>query len=593
MEVKLLHYTTLEVADIAISKCYANEPYKEYNKQKKRINNVANVSKHSSTIEHLEYNFDINGISRACFSKDTEVMTSEGFKLFSELDGTEQVATRDESGKVVWQKPTKYHKYYKSEYLDRWKQQNVDLLVTKDHRMLYKKGKNVVRTSEARKEIHYEESSKINISTINFISQFNLDNKRGLPSLIEIEGDSYLRGDNSGGTFMKEVPPLFIKKKYFLQLLAIYLADGNVTYCHKENKYIIHITDSLEEHERIIDVFKKCGIHAYSDGQLTVRANSRQLGKYFKALGKSYEKEIPFNELDFSKEDAKIFIDTYLLHDGHVRKDNSDYCNIGTTSKRLANQIYNLILIQGYVGNLHIIDRIGQTLSKIKGKPIVSRRLYYTIDFSKKAIKGIEPTIRTDKHRTDEWYEGYVYCVTVPNGNLYVRRGMDSNPIWCGNCLQELARHRLFSFTVKSTRYTLQELKNEEPFCSYRIIDKEGEDNLEIYGTDEQKERASKYIYLTDVNSTDTKSISALELLRQEVIEGTKRDVAKYCLPECYKTSLTLTGNARVLQNFLSLRTDSHALLEIQKLAHKIYEVIPNEHKFLFEDYVKDMKEDK
>ena len=153
-------------------------------------------------------------------------------------------------------------------------------------------------------------------------------------------------------------------------------------------------------------------------------------------------------------------------------------------------------------------------------------------------------------------------------------------------CLQELARHRLFSFTVKSSRYTLQELKKEEPFCEYKV----DKGMLEISGTTGQKERASKYIYLTDTESTDTKSISALELLRQEIVEGTKRDVAKYCLPECYKTGLTLTGNARVLQNFLSLRTDSHALLEIQKLAHKIYEVIPNEHKFLFEDYVKDIK---
>ena len=155
--------------------------------------------------------------------------------------------------------------------------------------------------------------------------------------------------------------------------------------------------------------------------------------------------------------------------------------------------------------------------------------------------------------------------------------------------LQELARHRLFSFTVKSSRYTLQELKKEEPFCEYKI----NKGMLEIFGTDEQRERASRYIYLTGVESTDIKSISALEMLRQEIISGTKRDVAKYCLPECYKTGLTLTGNARVLQNFLSLRTDSHALLEIQKLAHKIYEVLPNEHKFLFEDYVKDMKENK
>jgi thymidylate synthase (FAD) len=30
--------------------------------------------------------------------------------------------------------------------------------------------------------------------------------------------------------------------------------------------------------------------------------------------------------------------------------------------------------------------------------------------------------------------------------------------------LQELARHRMASYSVKSTRYTLKELKNEEPF---------------------------------------------------------------------------------------------------------------------------------
>jgi len=65
MKVKLLHNTPLEVADIAISKCYDKEPYKDVTKQQSRINRVANVSKHSSTIEHLVYSFDIDGISRA------------------------------------------------------------------------------------------------------------------------------------------------------------------------------------------------------------------------------------------------------------------------------------------------------------------------------------------------------------------------------------------------------------------------------------------------------------------------------------------------------------------------------------------------
>lgn len=69
MIVKLLHHTPLEVADIAICKCYGNEPHSDSEKVKARINRVANVSKHASTIEHLTYSFDIDGISRGCLQQ--------------------------------------------------------------------------------------------------------------------------------------------------------------------------------------------------------------------------------------------------------------------------------------------------------------------------------------------------------------------------------------------------------------------------------------------------------------------------------------------------------------------------------------------
>ena len=69
MTVKLLHHTPLEVADIAICKCYGNEPHEDLDKIQARINRVANVSKHASTIEHLTYSFDIDGISRGCLQQ--------------------------------------------------------------------------------------------------------------------------------------------------------------------------------------------------------------------------------------------------------------------------------------------------------------------------------------------------------------------------------------------------------------------------------------------------------------------------------------------------------------------------------------------
>lgn len=142
-------------------------------------------------------------------------------------------------------------------------------------------------------------------------------------------------------------------------------------------------------------------------------------------------------------------------------------------------------------------------------------------------------------------------------------------------CLQELARHRMASLSVKSTRYTLKELKEEESFY--------------FMGSQSQSgiERSKKYMVFCGVPSVDSLSIQALEGLRIVLLNGVSNDRAKYCLPESYKTSLAWTINARSLQNFLSLRSDKSALWEIQKLAHAVYDSLPIEHKYLFEDHIK------
>lgn len=135
--------------------------------------------------------------------------------------------------------------------------------------------------------------------------------------------------------------------------------------------------------------------------------------------------------------------------------------------------------------------------------------------------------------------------------------------------LQELARHRMASLSVKSTRYTLKELKEEEPFS----ID--------------HKERASTYLVMTGVDIVDEMSIRALENLRIVLVDGISNDRAKYCLPESYKTELTWTINARSLQNFISLRSDKAALWEIRDLANMIYHTLPADHQYLFENSLK------
>jgi thymidylate synthase (FAD) len=147
-------------------------------------------------------------------------------------------------------------------------------------------------------------------------------------------------------------------------------------------------------------------------------------------------------------------------------------------------------------------------------------------------------------------------------------------------CLQEVARHRMASYSVKSTRYTLKELKEE-------VLEVE----QEIYEDDTvfvnfNRKIFEKYVVMTGNPYIDGAIALGLKALQSTIKEGHSNDVAKYVLPEAYKTSLVMTINARSLQNFLSLRTSKSALWEIRDLAKNIYDSLPDEHKYLFEDSV-------
>ncbi|MEB2824790.1 FAD-dependent thymidylate synthase [Campylobacter upsaliensis] len=137
-------------------------------------------------------------------------------------------------------------------------------------------------------------------------------------------------------------------------------------------------------------------------------------------------------------------------------------------------------------------------------------------------------------------------------------------------CLQELARHRHASFSVKSTRYTLKELRNEAKF------------------RENDFENAGRYLVFCGNEAVDNASIKALENLRELLQTSISLDLAKYCLPESYKTELTFSINARSLQNFLSLRSSKSALWEIRALARALFEALPEEHCFIFKHCMQD-----
>ena len=143
--------------------------------------------------------------------------------------------------------------------------------------------------------------------------------------------------------------------------------------------------------------------------------------------------------------------------------------------------------------------------------------------------------------------------------------------------LQELVRHRIASYTVRSTRFTLKEItkdediKNAGALSDYRII-------VERYCVvpDLPEETLKEYYINTAMNLKNIyKFLSKYKL---------RNDLVKYLLPESFKTELMMTINVRSLRNFLRLRLSRKALWEIKELALEMFKVLPKDHQILYED---------
>ena len=115
--------------------------------------------------------------------------------------------------------------------------------------------------------------------------------------------------------------------------------------------------------------------------------------------------------------------------------------------------------------------------------------------------------------------------------------------------MQQLARHRHISLSVKSTRWAL---------------DKHGD-----YYTPEEIKAPNDIIY----DGTIALAMNNAMNFKKEY----GNDVAKYLLPECVTTDLILTVNLRELRHIYKLRTGRTAMLEFQHLAKALVACLPED----------------
>jgi thymidylate synthase (FAD) len=121
--------------------------------------------------------------------------------------------------------------------------------------------------------------------------------------------------------------------------------------------------------------------------------------------------------------------------------------------------------------------------------------------------------------------------------------------------LLEMTRHRHANYACKSSRYTINK--------SEIVFEKTGDDEI-----DKELENFK------------------LRIIRQ-IGKGKKNDVVSLMLPQAYQYRWQVKFNYRSLQNFLQLRMVKSAHFHIRDVANEIFNQLPKEHKYLFEECVK------
>jgi len=161
--------------------------------------------------------------------------------------------------------------------------------------------------------------------------------------------------------------------------------------------------------------------YAYSESG-RFELNSKQLYALLKPLGKAIDKYVPDYIQGLSKRQIGIFLDAYINGDGH----RGPCLEFSTSSYKLILDLQLLYLKLGYTTSIKEATRT-DNLSKHRHWRCRVNTSHLEPSFIKRKIK------KADNSNLEAMvpYAGSVYCVTVPNHTIYVKR--EEKSYWSQN----------------------------------------------------------------------------------------------------------------------------------------------------------------
>ena len=350
-------------------------------------------------------------IDGKCYSDDTEVLTRHnGWVRFADVQPDDEFATRNQKTQAFeWQAATYFHRERHAGQMIRFHSKCLDLLVTPNHRMLvtslprplggsrHRSGEAIVPAAQLA-ELGNGISSKIPVTC-------QWEGTEIGAFALESNGRTTSMGLNCSGDD-------------FAAFMGMWLAEGSLG--STDQVVISQVPQSKgyrPYRELLARIFGRDVCHTGTNFVI----GRKVLHDYLAEFGKAHTKYVPEVIKDASPRQLAIFWRYYMLGDGCYSGGRE---RIATVSKRMAGDLQEIAQKMGYCASVRPYVSRGSVLN---GREIPSG-LCWIVRLSRTAA-------RTWTASTED-YDGEVFCVSVPNEVLYVRR--NGYAAWCGNTIKPL-----------------------------------------------------------------------------------------------------------------------------------------------------------
>ncbi|MEW5907789.1 MAG: LAGLIDADG family homing endonuclease [Patescibacteria group bacterium] len=365
----------------------------------------------------------------SCYDEKTEVLAESGWKKFADVRQEDKICTLNISTEEIeYQKPQEiYHSKYRGK-MYRLKTKRADLLVTPNHNLLYAPVDFRVRRPYRLKEVR-SLFGKSKILRKDGIWKGENLHYFTLPEVKIQHGSRFYSGFR---TKKEKTIPI----KQWLKFFGFWIAEGWTTKGNNGDYAVCISNKNYELMTEMKHILESFGYSVFWDKKTTntIRVRDYQLFHYLKQFGKASEKHLPMEIKTLSSKLLEIFLQYYLKGDGHVYGRNGKGRSATTISIRLRDDLQEIALKTG--------DSAYYKLLRKKGSPSNSpsqKKQYYqsadswNIYFIRHNRHAIIPSTMKKYGYKEQWvdYDGMVYCVSVPNHTVYIRR--NGIPLWCGN----------------------------------------------------------------------------------------------------------------------------------------------------------------